>query len=425
MSAERHVLHYAWIVAAVAFMTMLVAAGIRASPGVLVVPLEQEFGWSRSVISLAVGINILLYGATGPFVASLMNRFGVRRMMLFALAMMGTGVALTPLMQQSWQMVLLWGVVVGLGAGTTANVLAVTVATRWFSKHRGLVTGVMLSATATGQLIFLPSLAYILTIAGWRWVSMTVAISALILWPLVYFFMRDRPQDMGLAPYGDTVVEKRVEPSKANPVSDAFAALREGLKSRDYILLAISFFICGASTNGLIGTHLIPACIDAGILEVAAASMLASMAIFNFMGTTASGWLSDRYDARVLLSIYYGLRGLSLIILPFSFVSFYGLSLFVIFYGLDWFATVPPTIKITTRLFGREKAPMMFAWLMCVHQIGGASAAVFGGVMRQELGSYLQAFIISGLMCLVGAIVVLLIGLKPEAKEPKAVAQAG
>lgn len=425
MSAERQVVHYAWIVAAVAFTTMLVAAGIRASPGVLVVPLEQEFGWSRSIISLAVGINILLYGATGPFVASLMNRFGVRRMMLFALAMMGTGVALTPLMQQSWQMVLLWGVVVGLGAGTTANVLAVTVATRWFTKHRGLVTGIMLSATATGQLVFLPSLAYILTIAGWRWVSLTVAISALILWPLVYFFMRDRPQDIGLAPYGDTVVEKRVEPSKANPVKEAFAALREGLKSRDYILLAISFFICGASTNGLIGTHLIPACIDAGIVEVMAASMLASMAIFNFMGTTASGWLSDRYDPRVLLSIYYGLRGLSLIILPFSFVSFYGLSLFVVFYGLDWFATVPPTVKITTRLFGREKAPIMFAWLMCVHQIGGASAAVFAGVMRQELGSYLQAFIISGILCLVGAIVVLLIGMKPEEKELKAVPQPG
>ena len=339
--------------------------------------------------------------------------------------MMGTGVALTPFMQQSWHMVLLWGVVVGLGAGTTANVLAVTVATRWFSRHRGLVTGIMLSATATGQLLFLPLLAYVSTVAGWRWVSITVATCALGLLPLVFLLMRDRPQDIGLAPYGDTEVEKRVEPSKANPAREAFAALREGLKSRDYLLLAVSFFICGASTNGLIGTHLIPACIDAGIVEVTAASMLASMAIFNFIGTTGSGWLSDRYDPRVLLTVYYGLRGLSLIILPFSFVSFYGLSLFVIFYGLDWFATVPPTIKITTRLFGREKAPIMFAWLMCGHQIGGASAAFLGGVLRQELGSYLQAFIVSGLMCLVGAIVVLLIDRNPESRQPASVPQPG
>ncbi len=413
--------HYAWIVAAVAFTTMLVAAGVRSSPGILVVPLENEFGWSRATISLAVGINILLYGATGPFVAALMNRFGVRRMMLFALTMMGTGVALTPFMQHSWHLILLWGVVVGLGAGTTANVLAVTVATRWFTKHRGMVTGVMLTSTATGQLLFLPLLAYISTTAGWRMVSVTVACCAFVLLPLVYLLMRDRPQDIGLAPYGETEVAKPVEPSKGNFVGEAFAALREGLRSRDYMLLAASFFICGASTNGLIGTHLIPACIDAGIPEIAGASLLASMAIFNFIGTTGSGYLSDRYDNRTLLAIYYGLRGLSLIMLPFSFSSFYTLTLFVAFYGLDWFATVPPTVKITTRLFGREKAPIMFGWLMCCHQIGGASAAFFGGVMRQELGTYLQAFIISGLMCLVGALVVLLIDLKPEAREPKAV----
>ena len=416
--------HYAWIVAAVAFTTMLVAAGVRSSPGILVVPLETEFGWSRATISLAVGINILLYGATGPFVAALMNRFGVRRMMLFALAMMGIGVSLTPFMTESWQLIVLWGVVVGLGAGTTANVLAVTVTSRWFTRHRGLVTGVMLSATATGQLLFLPLLAVISTYAGWRMVSVTVACCAIGLIPLVFFFMRDRPQDIGLAPYGETEVAARIEPSRANPVSEAFAALHEGLASRDYLLLAASFFICGASTNGLIGTHLIPACIDAGIPEVMGASMLASMAIFNFVGTTGSGWLTDRVDNRVLLAVYYSLRGVSLIILPFSFASFYGLTLFVAFYGLDWFATVPPTVKITTRLFGREKAPIMFGWLLCAHQIGGASAAVFGGMLRAELGTYLQAFIISGVMCLAGAMIVLLIGMKPEQAAPRAVPQS-
>ena len=282
----------------------------------------------------------------------------------------------------------------------------------------------MLSATATGQLIFLPLLAMIVTNAGWRMVSVTVAACALGLLPLVWLLMRDRPQDMGLAPYGETEVAKPVEPSKANPVHEAFAALRDGLRSRDYLLLAASFFVCGASTNGLIGTHLIPACIDAGIPEVAGASMLASMAIFNFLGTTGSGWLSDRVDNRALLSIYYSLRGLSLLILPFSFDSFYGLTLFVAFYGLDWFATVPPTVRITIRLFGRERSPIMFGWLMCVHQIGGASAAFFGGVLRMELGTYMQAFIISGLLCLVAAVIVLLIGLAPGASERKPAPQA-
>ncbi len=418
MAARWQAPHYAWTVAAVAFVSMLVAAGIRSSPGILVVPLEKEFGWSRATISFAVGLNILLYGATGPFVAALMNRFGVKRMMMFALAMMGTGVALTQFMQESWQFVLLYGVVVGLGAGTTANVLAVTVATRWFTKHRGLVTGMMLSATATGQLIFLPLLATILTVSGWRTVTLTVAACALMMLPLVFLLMRDRPEDMGLAPYGETEVHKPVEPSRTNIVGEAFAALRAGLQSRDWMLLAASFFICGASTNGLMGTHLIPACLDNGIPEITAASMLASMAIFNFIGTTGSGYFSDRYDNRRLLAIYYGLRGLSLLILPFSFDTFYGLSLFVMFYGLDWFATVPPTVKITTQTFGRERAPIMFAWLMCVHQIGGASAAYFAGVIRGELGSYTQAFLFSGLLCLAATVIVMLIGTKPEQRIP-------
>jgi sugar phosphate permease len=419
--ARQPRLHYAWIVAAVTFTTILVVAGVRASPGILVVPLETEFGWPRSTISLAIGISILLHGAIGPFSASLMNRYGVSRMMLYALLLIATGVSLTPFMTQSWQLVLLWGCMVGAGAGAIANVLAVTIAARWFTAHRGLVTGLMLSGTATGQLLFLPLLAVISASYGWRMVSITVAVAAFVLLPLVYFLMRDRPEDVGLLPLGDTQPAPR-EPVKphGNAFSEALGNLAEGMRSRDYRLLAISFFICGASTNGLIGTHLIPACFDHGIPEVAAASLLASMAIFNLIGTTGSGWLSDRFDNRVLLSIYYGLRGISLIILPYSFDSFYSLSMVVVFYGLDWFATVPPTVKITTRLFGREKAAVMFGWLMCIHQIGGFSAAFMAGTMRMELGTYLQAFMLSGLMCMVGAIVVLMIGVKPVPAEPRA-----
>lgn len=405
--------HYAWVVAAVTFATILIVAGVRSSSGMLVVPLENEFGWSRATISFAIGISIFLHGAMGPFSASFMNRYGVRRMMLFALAMIGTGVAITPYMTQSWQFVVLFGFLVGGGAGALANVLAVTIAARWFTQHRGLVTGLMLSGTATGQMLFLPVLAIVLSNYGWRMVSVSVAVAALTLLPLVYFLMRDRPSDMGLLPLGDKEPGPPEPPAQSNAIGATFACLREGLASRDYLLLAASFFICGFSTNGLMGTHLIPACLDYGIAEVMAAGMLASMAIFNLIGTTGSGWLSDRFDNRMLLSIYYGLRGISLVILPFSFDNFYSLSIVVIFYGLDWFATVPPTVKITTQLFGREKAPVMFGWLMCIHQIGGASAAYIAGAMRMELGTYLQAFILSGLLCMVGAIIVLMIGVKP------------
>jgi sugar phosphate permease len=407
-------LHYAWIVAAVTFLALLVAAGIRASPGVLVVPLETEFGWSRATISFAVGVNIFLYGLIGPFAAALMDTIGVRRTMLGALALIALGVAATPLMQQSWQLILLWGVVVGSGAGAIANVLAATIATRWFTARRGLVLGLLASAAAAGQLVFLPPLAAIATNFGWRTMALVVAAVALLVLPVVAFLMRDRPEDVGLAPYGAPPGTKTASASSTNPVRAALRVLGMGARSRDFWLIAGSFFICGASTNGLIGTHLIPACIDNGIAEVAAASLLASMAIFNFIGTTGSGWLSDRIDNRVLLAIYYGLRGLSLIYLPFSFVDFYGLSLFVVFYGLDWIATVPPTVRLTASTFGRENAGIMFGWVAMFHQVGGALAAYLGGVLRMDLGTYLQAFILSGVLCLIAALMVLFIGIKRQ-----------
>jgi sugar phosphate permease len=410
-------LHYAWIVAAVTFATLLVGAGIRSSPGILVVPLENEFHWSLATISFAISVNLLLYGLMGPFAAAMMNSFGIRRTMLAALASMCIGVAVTPLMRQSWQFVLLWGFLVGAGAGFTANVLAATVATRWFKAKRGVVVGLLASATAAGQLLFLPLLANIATSFGWRWMALTVASAALCLIPLVALFMRDRPEDIGLTAYGQLSGEEAAAPSKSNPVRAALSGLGVGLRSRDFWLLGGSFFVCGASTNGLIGTHLISACVDHDIPATTGAGLLASMAIFNLIGTTGSGWLSDRVDNRILLAVYYGLRGLSLLYLPYSFVSFYGLSLFAIFYGLDWLATVPPTVRLTAQTFGTENTGIMYGWLGAAHQLGGATAAFMAGILRMDLGSYLEAFVLSGLMCLVAALMVLFIGF--DRKEPQ------
>ena len=416
-------LHYAWIVAAVTFVTLLVGGATRASPALLIVPLENEFQWSRATISFAIGVNILLYGLIGPFAAAMMETFGVRRMMLSALAAIGAGIALTPLMQHSWQLVVLWGVIVGAGAGVIANVLAATIAARWFTTRRGLVMGLLTSSAAAGQLLFLPFLAAIIAAYGWRPMSLVLAGVVLLLLLPVARLMRERPQDVGLSPYGEAPGTSVPPPARpGNPVRVAFAALGTGLRSRDFWLLAGSFFVCGASTNGLIGTHLVAACSDKGMSEVAAASMLAMMAVFNFVGATGSGWLSDRMDNRVLLAIYYGLRGLSLLLLPFAFDSFYMLGLFIVFYGLDWIATVPPTVRLTANAFGKDNTGLMFGWISASHQLGGAAAAYLAGVIRVDLGNYTQAFIISGLLCFLAATLVMFIGRAPS--KPVAIGHA-
>jgi sugar phosphate permease len=422
--ARRSKPHYAWVVAAVTFLTLLAAAGVRATPGVLIVPLEAEFGWSRATISFAVGVNIFLYGLIGPFAAAVMDRFGLRRTMVVALAFIATGVALTPLMTQPWQLVLLWGGVVGTGSGATALVLGATVAARWFATRRGLVMGVLTASTATGQLVFLPLLASIAVHHGWRSVSLIVAAVTAAMIPVVALLMRDRPEDIGLTPYGASGYGTAVV-VRRNPAATAILALRDGLGSRDFWLLAGSFFICGASTNGLIGTHLIPACVDHGIREVTGASLLAAMGIFDFVGTTLSGWLSDRWSNRGLLAWYYGLRGLSLVYLPFAFdISFYGLPVFAVFYGLDWIATVPPTVRLAAKVFGAQRGPIMFGWIAAAHQLGAALAAFGAGVVRVAFGTYLEAFMFAGVLCLIAALMVLFIGQIPNGEASPAPAPA-
>ncbi len=349
-------LHYAWIVAAVTFVVLLVSAAIRATPGVLMVPLEAEFGWSPAVISAAVAINLALFGLIGPFAASLMDRWGLRRVMLGALALLATSVAVTTRMEHQWQLMLLWGVLVGTGTGGASMVLAAVVATRWFDARRGLVLGALSAANATGQLVFLPVMARLIEQRGWRPATLLVAAAAAVVFVVVLLFMRDRPEDLGLRPFGRPAAEPAAKATAAAPLQ----ALRMAMGSRAFWILAGTFFVCGASTNGLIGTHLIAACHDVGIPEVRSAQLLALMGIFDIVGTTASGWLTDRYSSRYLLFGYYTLRGLSLIYLPFTLDSgAHGLGWFAVFYGLDWIATVPPTVpadrrSVRSREHGRD-----------------------------------------------------------------------
>ncbi len=406
--------HYAWVVAAATFLVLLTAAGVRSMPGVLMVPLQAEFGWSRAVISFAVAVNIFLYGLAGPFSAAVLERFGLRRTIITALGIIAVGVMLTTVMQQSWQLILLWGFVVGCGSGATALVLGTTVAARWFEKRRGFVVGILTASTATGQLVFLPLFARLQEAYGWRVVSLTIALAAILVTVPVALFIRDRPADIGIPPYGRTAVLK-IAPPLPNPVRRTLSALREAAGYRNFWLLSGSFFICGASTNGLVGTHLIPACLDHGLAEVAGANLLAAMGVFDFFGTTISGWLSDRMDSRKLLAWYYGLRGLSLICLPFMFqYSFYGLSLFAVFYGLDWIATVPPTVRLTAQTFGEQGVSVYFGWIAATHQLGAAFAAWMAGILREQTGDYFSAFMSAGILCLAASIMVTLIDRRPR-----------
>jgi sugar phosphate permease len=416
-SATR--LHYAWIVAAVTFIVGLLTAGVRAAPGVLIVPLEQEFDWSRATISFAIGVNLLLYGLIGPFAAALMDRFGVRRTMTLALAVSAAAVALSPAMHQAWQLVLLWGIVVGAGTGVIGAFVSAYIAARWFRRRQGLVVGLLTAANAAGQLIFLPNLAELVTHFGWRVMSLVLAGTLVVFVPLVALLMRDRPRDLGLAPYGAEGALEAEPPPAGNPLVVAFEALGSGVRKRDFWLIAGGYFVCGATTNGLIGTHLIPACVDHGLSEVAGAGLLAAAGVFSFLGGTLSGWLSDRWDNRVLLAWYYGLRGLALMYLPFAFgLSIYGLPLFAVFYGLDWIASVPPTVRLLNRVVGTEKTGIMVAWITVIHQVGGALAAYLAGVMRGVFGTYLEAFMFAGLLLLGAAFMVLFIGAGGREPEP-------
>jgi sugar phosphate permease len=422
----RRNIHYGWVMVAVTFFAALISAGTVGAPGVFIVPLQKEFGWSTAEISSALSIRFILFGLMAPFAAALLNRYGLRNVTLAAQLIVVTGLLASLGMTQVWQLVLLWGVVIGIGTGMTALVLGATIASRWFVARRGLVIGIMTASVATGQLAFLPLIATLTERYGWRPALAVVCAALGVAAFAVLMVMRDRPSDLGLRPFGDDGTAPLPAPPPANApiMAAALGTLRDSSKSSVFWILFATFFVCGASTNGLVQVHLIPMCLDFGIPQVQAASLLAAMGIFDFFGTIVSGWLSDRYDNRWLLFWYYGLRGLSLLWLPFSDFTFYGLSVFAMFYGLDWIATVPPTVRLTAQRFGAERANLVFGWIFAGHQLGAGAAAFGAGLSRTLYASYLPAFFIAGALCVFAALIALAIT-RPQPKpvaEPKAAA---
>lgn len=397
--------NYAYVVAGVVFLALLVAAGLRSAPGVMIVPLERAFGWSRDVISLSAAIGIFLYGLAGPFAAALMQRFGIRRVLVAALALMAVSTAASSAMTRPLHLMLTWGALSGVGAGCVAVVLGATVVNRWFTANRGLMMGLLTASTATGTLIFMPLLAALAESGGWKPVVWAVSAACAALIPLALWLVPERPADVGLRPYGAAadLPADTAQPPASGLLQAAFGTLARATRKRDFWFLVGTFFICGFTTNGLIGTHFIALCSDRGLAEVQAAGLLAAMGAFDLIGTTLSGWLTDRYDPRKLLFVYYGLRGLSLMFLPFSDFSFYSLGVFTVFYGLDWIATVPPTLKLANQSFGEREAPVVFGWIVAGHQLGAASAAFLAGALRTVQGDYFYAFLIAGATGLVAA----------------------
>ncbi len=418
-------LHPAWIVAAVAFLALVGAAGFRSAPSALIVPLQEEFGWSLTELSAAVSVNILLFGLTAPFAAALMERFGLRRVTSTALFLIAAGAALSTLVTHSWQLLLTWGLLIGLGTGSMALVFAALVADRWFLKRKGLITGVLTAGSATGQLIFLPIVASVAQNDGWRYASLIIAAIALAAVPIVAIFLRDSPASIGITPYGSAADALPVFPARSpiNPAKRAIQVLGRASKIRTFWALVAGFAICGATTNGLVGTHFIPSLHDHGIGETTAASLLAVVGIFDVVGTIASGWLTDRINPRVLLAAYYAGRGVSLLLLPFLLNAISAgqlqppIILFVVVYGLDWVATVPPTAALCREVFGAD-GPVVYGWVFASHQIGAASAALAAGVLRDAFGSYTWAWFGAAGLCVVAAVVSATITHRP--KEPAA-----
>ena len=395
--------NYAFVVIAVIFLALLSAAGLRSTPGVLMLPLQQAFGWNVGLISSSAAIGIFLYGLAGPFAAAVMQRFGIRRTVLGALALMSASTGASYFMTAPWQLFLSWGLLSGIGSGAVANVLGATIVNRWFTTNRGLVMGLLTASTATGTLIFTPGLAAIAASAGWKPVVLTVAAGAAVMIPLIAFLLPERPASIGLTSWGAPPGAPPPSPPAMSFIGNAIGGLMMGIRNRTFWLLFASFYICGFTTNGMVGTHLIALCADHGIGETRAAGLLAMMGVFDLVGTTLSGWLTDRFDPRKLLFVYYGLRGLSLIYLPFSGFGLYGLSFFAVFYGLDWIATVPPTLRLATEAFGESRTPVIFGWIVAGHQLGAASAAFMAGLVRTIDGSYMPAFMLAGLLAVAAA----------------------
>ena len=401
MYLERFDVHYAWVMATIAFLFSIIAPAVGSVPQILILPITEAYGWDISDFSLATGLMYLVIAIMCPFGASLMLKFGVSKIVYIAVSLEVLGLLCTIFSYEKWHLLFSIGLFLGAASGIIGLSLAATVATRWFTARRGLVIGILTSAFAAGQLIFIPFMAWITITYDWRLAVLPGLIGAVLCGVLFLLFSKDWPSELDLPAYGDKEVFQPPTSNVANVLFMTFTSLADGIKHPAFWILATTFFICGLTSTGIVGQHFIPFCADNNVGIVVASSYLALMGIFNFIGTTTSGWLSDRYDNYKLLAIYYGCRGLSLLYLPYGNFSIYELTLWAIFFGLDFIATVPPTVRLSGQYFGTVNGPLIFGWIFAAHQGGAAFAAYGAGISRDFFISYVPAFLLAGLACFV------------------------
>jgi MFS family permease len=390
----RRAIFYGWIVVAVTAIVVLVTAGVRSAPGAFILSMTEEPGWSTASVSFAAAMGFVVFGLAGPLSGWLMGRIGVRNVVLLSLTVTGTALLATSLVREIWQLTLFFGLISGLGTGLVASVLGPTVATRWFIKDRGLVTGILGASTSTGQLIFFPLLTALAVTAGWRLGAIVLAVLTFALILPVVAWVRNDPADVGARPLG------AVDGEVAHVPPPDRGIMRQAVRTADFWFLAGTFFVCGATSNGLVGQHFIPHAVDHGFTAVAASGALAVMGVFNFMGTIASGWLTDRWDPRKLLLIYYTFRGLSLFMVPFIHDTM-TIGAFAVLFGLDYIATVPPTVALVADRFGRRNVGIVYGWVFAAHMIGAAIAAWAAGIVRDSVGDYAAAFVAAGWIAII------------------------
>ena len=403
---HRRGIHYGWVMVAVTFLTAVCTSAAVSLPGVLLLPISTEFGWLRADISGATALMFVMIGTMAPFAGAMMLRYGLRRMVVIAAVLVVLALIGTTQVTAKWHLWVSLGLLLGMASGTTAMALSATIANRWFAQRRGLVMGMLTAAFAAGQLTFLPTAAWLAGTYGWRMAVVPALVGCAVCAVLYVLLARDWPADIGVAPYGTTHIVPRPAVSAGTAVTLSLVTLREAMSVRAFWVLAGTFFICGLSSSGIVQQHFIPLCADNGLSAVRAASFLAMMGVFNFVGTITSGWLSDRVDNRILLAWYYGLRGLSLMWLPFGSFDVVSLSVFAVFFGLDFVATVPPTVRLCAQHFGTTKAPIVFGWAFASHQLGSAFAAFATGLSRDALATYLPAFFAAGLACILATLAI-------------------
>ncbi|MFD7179869.1 MFS transporter [Streptomyces sp. NPDC059904] len=391
-----------WTVAAGAALAIVTAGAFSTLAGLLVGPLHEDLGWSRASVGLGSLVNMVVYGASAPFAAALMDRLGMRRVAVGALCLVAAGAGLATTMTAPWQFVLYWGVLVGLGTGATATTFAATVTERWFVARRGLVTGLLTAASVVGQFVFLPVLSWVIDAYSWRAAAIALALAAAGALPVVWAAVRDPRKEPDLG---------------ADAARRALRTLARAARTGPFWLLAGTFAVCGASTNGVMWTHFAPAAHDHGMPVTVAASLLSLIGIFNVAGTVASGWLTDRVDPRRLLAVYYALRALTLLALPLLLTSAVDAPLvaFTVVFGLLDVATVPPTIALCRAHYGAD-APVVFGWVSAAHQVGAGAVAFAGGMARDAFGSYDPVWVGAGALCAGAALLALTVRM-PRARR--------